>query len=357
MAKHYLEMPWKLLRQSRVSGQTEDVEVLKSEKIGSMMVNWLWSTGLNRSSTVLADTILLKRLMPLLVIEGQTRPVWAWLDHLRSKEDHLRLYSNLPSLGDYPVGPAIRSQEALLSLVGEMSDQTDHVWAESLRPFKAALERSDPMVQFRVLRQARFQHKYLLLCLTINTNHFGGGLDNAMKVFLTSFATYPTDTERNRRRFIHSSAGGYIIKAVLQSIETTRLDLATYDAFQESMQHWSTRKSLHHAILALGHPTGSSAHPAYSLFQWYDIGGVVDAGRATRRTCLKLGLVAADYLLSSGRKSDAVKGKNVMSVLERHFAEELGALKMTVKTTSDRINSDDNLALFENGSEHVHVAS
>ena len=333
MAKDYLRMPCAILAQSRRSSLTTDVDSLKSIGFGSITANWLWSTGMNRLPAVLADSVLLERLTPLLVVEGQSRRIWSWLDHFRSVEAGSS--RALPDL-NHPLLPAIRSHKKLLSLLTDVCGERDDLSARSMLCLKDALERTDPTATFKNHYQCRQAQRKMLFCLVVNTHQYGSGLEDAIKVFLRTAATLPAHQARPARHSMLHRVGIYIVDAVLRSAQVAHLDPAIYDAFVESQKDWGGLHGIHYAILVLCHPSKPSAQVAYSWLRGDDFNATA---RTYRRRNVRLGLVAADHLLSSKTRADMTKAKKIMDVLEKHYAVELGDLRNTANTASSKPDS------------------
>ena len=330
MAKHYLQMPCAILAQSRSSSLTTDIDSLKSIGAGSITANWLWSTGMSRLPTVLADPILLERLTPLLVVEEQSRTTWSWLDHFRSVEaDSSRAMPDL----DHPLLPVIRSHKKVLSLLTDVCGGRDGLSARSMLGMKDPLERTHPTASFRNHYQSRRAQSRILFYFVINTHQYGSGLEDAIQVFLRAAATLPAHEARPAKHSMLHRVGLYIVDAVLWSAQVVHLDPAIYDAFVESQKDWGGLHSIQYAILVLCHPSKPSAQVAYS---WLRGDNYNTRSPTYRRRNVRLGLVAADHLLSTKTRAGMTKAKKIMDVLEKHYAVELGDVRNTAETASSK---------------------
>ena len=353
MAKHYLKMPCAILAQSRRAGLTTEIDSLKSIGFGSITANWLWSTGMSRLPAVLADSVLLERLTPLLVVEGQSCTIWSWLDHFRSLEaDCSRA---LPDL-DHPLLPAIRSHKKLLSLLTDVCSERDDSSARSMLCSKDALECTNPTASFLKHYQCRQAQRKMLFYFVINTHQYGSGLQDAIKVFLHTAATLPTHQARPAKHFMLHRVGVYIVDAVLRSAKVVHLDPAIYDAFVEFQKDWGGLHGIQYAILVLCHPSKPSAQVAYSWLRADDFNTTAPTYRWRN---VRLGLVAADHLLSTKTGADMTKAKKIMDVLEKHYAVELGDLRNTANTASSKPDSTaaEPLNLLYDDTKYVQLAT
>jgi hypothetical protein len=342
LAKKYLNAPYVFLNHHRQSGGAADIEALASMKIGSMVVNWMWSARLNWQSILRVHTGLLVRLIPLLIIEGRTGPVQDWLSRLRNKELCCSLL--LTTLeGD---SESIRtSQEALTLHTGEVCDEAKYAHVKSMVYYEDAIERPNPGVLPETVKQCRLAWRLIFTKYVINTDMYGFGLAESMKKFVAILAS---SSDCRGKRFAFGGAGIYLVDRILRNTDQAYIDRETYDAFMVSCQQWSWKPEFHTACLALRHPVTPSAEASYLWFKHASIQEQRKLSLAHMQRCLRLCLVAAEQLLSGEKRSHHIKAKEIMDVLEANFAEELGNLRKSAQRTSDGIDNDtDPLALLE----------
>ncbi|KAL2046366.1 hypothetical protein N7G274_001813 [Stereocaulon virgatum] len=66
----------------RISSTAVQGEALRTSRMGSIIIQWLWSSGADECAAVLENPDFVKFIVPFLVAEKRHDRVWAWLDHL-----------------------------------------------------------------------------------------------------------------------------------------------------------------------------------------------------------------------------------------------------------------------------------
>ncbi|KAI4179626.1 MAG: hypothetical protein L6R41_007727, partial [Letrouitia leprolyta] len=72
------------IKKDLMSASVKVKDSMKSSGIGSVMVNWLWSSGQYETLEFLKDRLFVAQLMPFLILEGQYKPIWDWLQRSRT---------------------------------------------------------------------------------------------------------------------------------------------------------------------------------------------------------------------------------------------------------------------------------
>ncbi|KAL9602351.1 MAG: hypothetical protein Q9219_001917 [cf. Caloplaca sp. 3 TL-2023] len=72
------------LKKSLACASADAKDDMKSSRIGSVVLNWLWSSGHYERLDFIKDRVFVHRLMPYLVVEGHYKAVWDWLQRSRT---------------------------------------------------------------------------------------------------------------------------------------------------------------------------------------------------------------------------------------------------------------------------------
>jgi len=299
LARQYLNVPYVFLNHHRQSGGTAEIEALKTMRIGSMIINWMWSTGLNRQSLLRAYTGLLVRIIPLLIIEGRVNPIQDWLSRLRNRELSCSLL--LPTL-EGNSGSTLTSQEAPTSYIGEVCDEEKHASVKSTVYHQDAIERTNPVALSKTVKQFRLAWRLIFTKYVINIDLYGLGLAESMRKFVDVLASRPSDCEN--KRFAFGGAGLYLVDRILRNTNQAHIDRETYDAFLVSCKQWSWKPEFHSACLAMRHPVTPSAKASYLWFKHASFQEQRKLSSTHMQRCLRLGLLAAEHLLSGEKGLD-----------------------------------------------------
>lgn len=342
LAKQYLSAPHVFLNHHRHSGSPSDIKALASMEIGSMVINWIWSARLNWQYILRVHTGFFVRLIPLLIIEGRAGPVQDWLSRLRNKELCCSLM--LSTLrGD---SESIRtSQEALTLHTGKVSDEAKYASVKSMVHYEDAVEGPSQVALLATVAQCRKAWRLIFSKYVTSTDVYGLGLAQSMERFVDVLASW---SDCKERRAAFGSAGHCLVNRIIRNTDEVCIDRDTYDAFMGSCQQWSWQHEFDTAWLALRHPVTPSVETSYLWFKYASFEEQRKLSPAHMRRCLRLGLAAAEQLLSNEKGSHHNKAKEIMDVLEGNFAEELGNLRKSAQRKSDGVDNDtDPLALLE----------
>ncbi|KAL8688362.1 MAG: hypothetical protein Q9218_005712 [Villophora microphyllina] len=248
-------------------------ESMKASGIGSVMVNWLWSSGQYERFDFIKDRAFVAKLMPFLVVEGQYKPVWDWLQRLR----------NLLAHGD------------------------------------AAAKQANPLV-----------HKdtgHLLRCLAISEVRYGQGLQSAMQMFMTSHSSMrlssPAPSVAILRR-VYASAGQSLVWYLAHGSASAKVDDIAIEDFSRSIPSWTSipRQASHQALIQLSHPRKPDTALALQLLSTIQTADS-QIHREGRPTVVRVGLKTVEVLLAQGSNTEAAR---VMKTLQSKFASELGLI-------------------------------
>lgn len=299
IARLYLQAQYK---SAVASSDLKATNALKSSAAGSTVLSWLWSSGLEGSSTFLLETTFVAAIMPFLVAEGHQAIAWRWLRRLQTTLD------------------------------GKQAE------AASNEPL---LRRSTANV---------------LLQLVKSEVNDGGGLNAAMECFLRctgdeSFrGSVPTDSRAQLH--ICGPAGSFLVHALVHRSAGIVPDVGLYDDFVKSVRTWTPSKSILKALLLLHHPVSPNWAPALHRLRCLSPEMLLTATLRKRQSIVHLCLDSAGLLLSHGRQVDAIW---VMELAQKIFPEKFGTAQSSESTGSSgspeetSVNSDEvsNLQLLE----------
>ncbi|KAL8668283.1 MAG: hypothetical protein Q9168_007086 [Polycauliona sp. 1 TL-2023] len=244
---------------------------MKISEIGSLVVNWLWSSGQHERMDFIKDRIFTSRLMPFLVAEGQYKPVWVWLQ--RSCTDACQP----------------RSKESRLSF------------------------HKDIGAMLRALLQAEVTH--------------GQGLESAIHLFMTSYKSLRLSSQTSVAvaQRIHASAGVYLAWEYASHAGSADLGDYAINELEQSVGQWASSHTLapYQALIELSHPRTPNASRA---LKWINMVEASDGqlARSNRQANVRIGLKTVEVLLMQGSVKEAGR---VMKVLQTMFASEVGSNK------------------------------
>ena len=301
--------------------------------MASMMLNWLWSSGLGKSDEVLWHTEFLPLLSPFLAAEGHLEEAMQWFWRLGAKAT---LYSSDSS----------SRMDAALAFCPENAAQSKtypRSWDEKIESLdlergfasvRPALRDGYTSIRSRILlrqRQQAMLHPLVLYSLAHCTNK---SLNTAINIFVEAITSSnmagmsPMEIEIVFRR-----AGCLIVEQIQSGLKA---DPSEYDAFLSTVPIWSETKHsmLHHlvrSIINFHDPKIPDWEPAYYLLRNLRSITVKRSTLWERRSTVSLGLDTATMLLSDGRSSYARRAKKIMESLQQHFGDELGALTKSME--------------------------
>ncbi|KAL8728419.1 MAG: hypothetical protein Q9181_005351 [Wetmoreana brouardii] len=245
-------------------------EAMKSSRVGSLMINWLWSSGQHERLEFVRDREFITRLIPFLVIEGQYKSVWDWLQRLRTRD----------------VGSA-GTQEMY-----QLNKDIGHLLKGTIRA-------------------------------EVN---YGQGLQSAIQMFLMdckaariSAPTAPASTWQH----IHGKGGVYLSWMLTHQGLAAQVDDTVIDDFHRSISTWAynSRVAMYRALIQLSHPRKPEVSPALRLLSSIQSPQAQLHDRE-RSIILRIGLMTVEILLAQGSQPEAAR---LMKSLQAQFGPELGA--------------------------------
>ncbi|KAL8679470.1 MAG: hypothetical protein Q9186_004246 [Xanthomendoza sp. 1 TL-2023] len=234
--------------------------------IGSLVVNWLWSSGQIERLDFIQDRAFTARLMPFLVAEKLYKPIWEWLQ--RS--------CTIPR---YAV-----KENAWLSL------------------------RKGTGSMFCSLLQSEVA--------------YGEGLQSAIQMFLTSHKSMTLSLPLRVHK-INAAAGAYLVWEFASKGASAKLGDSTIEDLDRSVDYWASRRMIapYKALLELSHPRRPTTSRA---LQWMSTieASAGEIAAHSRESNVRIGLKTVEVLLAQGSSKEAAR---VMKVLQTLFAPEVGS--------------------------------
>ena len=243
-------------------------EAMQSSRAASMILQWLWSSGMEDTGTFLKDLRFLADLMPFLIAEDQHSRVSHWL---------------------------IRCQN-----LGQISFSSLHGF--------------DTIPAQRTL----------FLGLMREELRIGNGLESAINLFVRTVASLRT----SGLSCVSVQSAGALQAAWLLTKATIRLpkkvavpEPSIIHAFLSTMRKLN-RDHLLTAYLSVYIQKRPDPHPALLLFQSTSFRSSLYRNMSRRSHTVQLGLSAATLFLQDGHETEALW---IMEFLQNNFAEEVGA--------------------------------
>ncbi|KAF2016321.1 hypothetical protein BU24DRAFT_199165 [Aaosphaeria arxii CBS 175.79] len=233
---------------------------------GTKIAEWLWASGSDNSLEFFSNTQLVRRLVPLLIAEGQSFRLWQWLEFVPARDVSYT-----------------KEQEKIVAI------------------FKHIITKN-------------------LMAATIVQNR---GLDEAFMVFARAFRILSTSEQAHQGRILRR-AGSMLTDYIIAnpSLPTTT---AFYESFMESSKTWGGVWSRGiNASLWLFHPSKRSAQPGLEFLK-DPAGATLRMKKATKERrdfLVQLCLGVARQLLADKNYQDA---QFVLHFSREHFPELLGA--------------------------------
>lgn len=182
---------------------------IKPSDTGTIILSWLWSSGLTESISVRKHHEFIKLLTPFLVIEGHGNQIWRWLMQPEPSFDSTS-----------PVRPYILWQRHALFMMIKSEVKHGDGWISSSNMFMQILGK------VRSTEQIEYVHRGL----------FG-------------------------------KAGSYLCFKLIQAPNEIKVE--EYDKFYQAVASWSNQPFFHHGFLELYHPQEPIATSAlHYLREW-----------------------------------------------------------------------------------------
>ena len=317
-----------------------NIGIFQDLGIGSVMLNWLWSSGLQDSVEILLDQEFIQSLSRFLVLEGDFVQPMRWFEQLNLKADPKWDPSEItPKKIGNSMARCEQSQASLLMSVQHASAFSQ---AEVSYDMYRTVFTSDGLLRGRVSQTIRANQQFILaeVIRTTLRNDPNGGLDKAVGIFLKAITAPENSNNPYHREVVFQSAAMLIVSCIERGEVKGQVDLALYDAFTQTVDLWSRTTKLICAILQLHHPVSPSWGLAHHHIQTLVQSIIARMKPAQRERIVRLGLNAAEKMLSNGSTWAARKAMATMSVLEDHFSHELGVLNRSSKMTHEDRKAD-----------------
>ena len=311
--------------------------------VASMMLNWLWSSGLEKSDEVLLHTRFLPLLSPFLVIEGRLEEAMQWFQRLGAKA---ALYSGdapFPMAGTLAIclENAERSQERLLASL--LSWDRWHGLQELsgvFEPYKQLALRDGylsnwPGISLRRRQQAML-HALVFYAFVQDSDK---SLNTAISIFVQAMTlSNVADVSPMELTSVFHDVGDLIVRQIQRG---WKADQPGYNAFSSTVPFWNNtndlvRHNLVRSILKLHHPNNPDWEPAYLFLSNLTPTIVKESTLWERRRTVSLGLDTARMLLSDGKPPHARRAKRIMEGLQQYFGDELGMLSKSREEARER---------------------
>ena len=243
---------------------SEECEMKASSQIGTAVLHWLWSSGLQQSMEFFADKRFLNVLLPFVVAEGQTSAFWQWFRALESE------------------------------MKTDSSEKLTVPLCISTQSF---------LVKEYIVAQVKY----------------GGGPGVGLAEFLKVIDQVSSNSiyTRNLSWVILELAGLKLVSSLRKWKPISMANVSDYTKLQKSTRIWTPRKQLFDVILSLHHPLLPDPIPALNYIR--RLGPEV---RRSRRIVLRLCLDTAHMLSCTSRQADALW---VMNFIQHNFAKEVGS--------------------------------
>lgn len=254
---------------------------------GKVILNWLWSSGLERSGGHLKDLEFIGLLTCVLVIEQRYEPIYQWLCRLQAE-----------NISHEPTGN--KEQDATQA--------------------------------------------YIIFQLVHAEADHGAGLDAAMVHFLQYFERYSNPSQRRR---IFYPAGKQLSFAFANPPKHKEPWSKTMDSFVKSTPDW-THGPFIVAWQDVYHPKDPRPDKSMQYLQSLSANQVAKLNKSSRNRLIQMALKTADIYLA---RNDEARATKVMQLVHTHFGGSLGVMDAPPSTSSPTPSMDgeeaDNLKLLE----------
>ena len=247
---------------SKCSAEPDVKASMKLSNAGSIVLHWLWSSGLERSLKFLIDRQVTKLLISFLVAEGRRDPIHSW----------------------------IRQENQLLG---------------------APLSDDPKKTQSRIIFQ-------LIKAETL----YGAGPAFAIKTFVQKMEEFLKAKKKPkgiRSRF--SPAGLYITMALPLMLKLGEISVDDYNDVLKSTEIWCKPNAFEMAWLAINHPRQPSADCTLAYLHQLGPKDVAGLPQGRRSNTVAIALKAAELFLEHDQRYSV---EWIMEALKTHFAPEIG---------------------------------
>lgn len=245
-------------------------EALGSSGIGSLVLEWLWASGLESSKSFIEDWDFVRHLVPFLVAEKKQYRICRWL-----QEGNLRGCATVLS------GSDVRATKD---------------WSN------------------------------LLLQLITTENTHGQGLQSATDIFIRSVDESQLTGSRHQQ--LHTAAAWYLTVAFTDAQKAVQMDRNIIRHFMDAVKTSSRPRSLIIAYQSIH--LVEDPYPDVALNYLQGLSTDYRFPKSKSPHVISLGLKAAEILLEKGREHEAMW---LMEYLQTNFRDEIGAHASTEHRT------------------------
>ena len=311
-----------------------NTRVFQNLGIGSMMLNWLWSSGLQDSDEILLDPNFIQPLSFFLAQEGNIEQPMRWFVMLNLKLNS-KLYPSELTHGNIKDSMA-KLEQSQASLLKSVQHANASPRAKGSYDMYRTAFTPDSLLRGWVSQTIRANQQSILAEVVRITLHNdpNGSLDTGIRIFLQGIAALENSNNLYHPFVLHPAAKLIVSRIERGGVEG-QVDPSLYDAFTQTVDLRNRASTLIRATLQLHHPVSPSWILACYHIQSLKPSSIVGMKPSQREKIVRLGLNAAEKMLSHDSTWAARKATKTMSVLEEHFGHELGVLKMCSKTTHE----------------------
>jgi len=237
-------------------------DALSSSGIGSLVLEWLWASGLENSKAFLTNWDFVRHLVPFVVAEQKQDRMWGWVQRRRT----ISRGTSLPGLDTHATKD----------------------WSN------------------------------LLLQIISAENTYGRGLDSATNMFIGSMDDSQHGGTGHQR--LHNAAGWYLTIALGNAQKTVQTDWTMVQRFTKAVKTFSRPSSLivaYHSVYLAKDP-----NPDVALNYLRGFSPDHRFPKSKTTGVVSLGLKAAEMFLEKGRNCEALW---LMEYLQTNFRSEIGA--------------------------------
>ena len=260
-----------LKRRLTVSTNADVFAAEAPPKPGSLILNWLWSSGMAQNMEFLYDRAFISLLIPFLVVEVQARHAWKWfLRHYSEVENH------------------------------KFTRSRGHLFGDVIR-----------------------MQAFLLKTLLDSEIRYGSGLDGALKCFVEvtgQTVHWDSQAQRNARRILHP-AGSSLVHRLMDLKSNRSLDRQLFEKLLHTVHLWSRCSSRDTACLSLVHPDSPNPYPALTYIRT----SMLDLTQAytlhVNQKAIFMCLKTAELLIRQGEKAEA---DWLLQFMQERFPDDLG---------------------------------
>ncbi|KAL8647231.1 MAG: hypothetical protein Q9210_005681 [Variospora velana] len=255
------------MKKALASASVDAKDSIRASEMGSIMTNWLWSTGRCEDLKFFKDRDFVDRLMPFLVAEGQYKPIWEWLQ----RSQHIAAPSrNAGSLLHRDVG-------------------------------------------------------YFIKKLVQSEGLYGQGLQSAIQMFLTNLRSMAQQSPAPLQYTLSElnyPAGVYLIWLLVAQSTSSRVDESVIHGFDGSLESWVHRRlvACYRSLIQLLRPQQRASVQAAQLVSAIE-SCETQVTRKERLILIRVGLKAVEIFLANDSLKEAAQ---VMKTLQLRFGAELG---------------------------------